>query len=61
MEGHADDIDDASADRNWQFWVTLIVTTLLVAVTVYVLSGAFLDPGANAPGRHAAAAMHTRS
>jgi hypothetical protein len=58
---HADDIDDVSADRNWQFWVTLVVTTLLVAVTVYVLSAAFLDPGAKAPARHTAAIMHARS
>lgn len=59
--GHADGSDGTSADRNFAFWITLIVSTMLAAVAVYVLSAAFLDPSAAAPGRHAATVMHARS
>ena len=41
-----------ASSSNWSFWLTLIVTTFLVALTGYVLSGAFFEPGASAPGRH---------
>ncbi len=61
IEAHVDDSGDASGDRNFAFWITLIVSTVLAGVTVYVLSAAFLDPGAPAPGRHAAAIVHERS
>lgn len=44
-----------ASSSNWSFWLTLIVTTSLVALTGYVLSGAFFEPGRSAPGRHSAA------
>ena len=59
---HADDSERSSADRKWTFWMTLLVTTLLVALTAYVLRGAFLNPSENVPKtQRAAAAGHARS
>jgi len=51
----------AAGDPASGLWLTLFVTTLIVALTAYVLSGAFFEPGANGPAHRAAAAIHTRS
>ena len=57
-----DDFIDASTDQKIRLWVTLIVTTLMVAVTGYVLSFALLGPADNPPPhRSAAAFLHARS
>ena len=53
---------DASTDQKFRLWVTLIVTTLMVALTAYVLSFALLGPAGNPPPhRSAAALLHARS
>ncbi len=62
LEAHADDGERLSADRDWMFLLTLIVTTLVVAVTVYALSVAFLSPSAKASRTQRAATIaHARS
>ena len=48
-------------DRAFSFWLTLFVTTLLVALTVYVLSGAFFEPGVYGPAHRAVATAHARA
>lgn len=48
-------------DRAFSFWLTLAVTTLLVALTAYVLSGAFFEPGAFGPAHRAATMVHART
>ena len=48
------DMRGPQASSNWTFWLTLIVTTFLVALTAYVLSGAFFEPASNASGRRPA-------
>ena len=50
---------DASTDQKIRLWVTLIVTTLMVALTAYVLSFALLGPADT--HRSAAALPHARS
>ena len=57
LEAHADDRERLSADRDWTFLLTLITTTLVVAVTAYVLSVAFLRPSAKAPRTQRAATI----
>lgn len=57
LEAYAGDGERPSADRDWTFLLTLIVTTLVVAVTAYVLSVAFLSPGAKAPRTQRAATI----
>jgi len=43
-------------------WLTLVVSTVIVALTAYVLSFALLGPNWTGAGRHtAAAAIHARS
>ena len=49
------------ADSAFSFWLTLAVTTLLVAFTAYVLSGAFFEPGAFGPAHRAATIVHART
>ena len=49
IEAHADVCERMSAGRNCTFRLTLFATTLVVAVTAYVLSAAFLNPSAKAP------------
>lgn len=58
-ERHVDGEHDA--DHAFSFWLTLLVTTLLVALTAYVLSGAFFEPSVNGPAHRAAAIVHARS
>jgi hypothetical protein len=50
-----------SADRDWTFLLTLIATTLVVAVIAYVLSAAFLSPSAKAPRTQRAAIAQAHS
>ncbi len=45
VEEHADDVGRVGADVMLRFVTTLIVTTLMVALTAYVLSYAVLAPG----------------
>jgi len=52
-----DDFIDASTDQRIRLWVTLIVTTLMVGLTAYVLSFALLGPADNPPPHRSAAAL----
>ena len=53
---------EGGTGRNLSLWLTLIVSTLIVALTAYVLSFALLGPNWNGPAhRSAAAAIHARS
>ncbi len=62
LEAHADDCERLSAGRDCMLLLTLIATTLVVAVTAYVLSVAFLSPSAKAPRTQRAATIaHARS
>ena len=51
----------AAEDGASGFWLTLFVTTIMVALTAYVLSGAFFQPAASGPAHRAAATIHARS
>jgi len=44
--------------RNWIFWLTLFVTTMLVVLTAYVLRDAFLNTNGNVPKTQRAASAH---
>lgn len=56
-----DRAEDADADL-FRFVLTLIVSTLIVAVTAFVLGSAMLDPRANGGGhRSAVAVLHAHS
>jgi hypothetical protein len=57
LEARADDGERLSDDRDWSFMLTLIATTLVVAVIAYVLSVAFLSPSAKAPRTQRAATI----
>jgi hypothetical protein len=57
LEAHAGDGERLSADPDSTFLLTLIVTTLVVAVTAYVLSVAFLSPSAKGPRTQRAATI----
>ena len=57
VETHGDDCERQPVQGNWTLWLTLFVTTLMVTVTVYVLSVAFLDPSAKVPKTPRAAAI----
>ena len=57
LEARADDGERLSGDRDWSFLLTLIVTTLMVAVIAYVLSVAFLGPSAKASRTQRAATI----
>ncbi len=57
LEAHADDGERLSADRDWTFLLTLIATTLVVAVIAYVLSVVFLSPSAKTPRTQRAATI----
>ncbi len=62
IESRADNFSDDSTDKKIRLWITLVVTTLMVALTAYVLSFALLGPGDNPPPHRSAAAMlHSRS
>jgi hypothetical protein len=62
LEGPVDEFEEGSRDRTINFVTTLIVATLMVALTAYVLSFALLGQGAN-PSQHRAAlaSIHARS
>jgi hypothetical protein len=61
-EGRVDDLDEASAERSFKLWMTLVVTTLMVALTAYVLSSALFGPTGSGPSHRAAiSATHARS
>jgi hypothetical protein len=61
-EGRPDDFDDVTAERRVTLWMTLIVATLMVAVSAYVLSFALFGPGTSGPAHRAAVStMHARS
>jgi hypothetical protein len=61
-ESRTQDFSDVSADQKIRLLITLVVTTLMVALTAYVLSFPLLGPGNNPPPhRSAAATMHARS
>ncbi len=56
------DVSPAGSESRLRFVATLIVTTVMVAVTAYVLSYAVLAPGTMGPAHGAAAAtQHTRT
>ena len=62
IESRNDNFSDDSTDQRIRLWVTLVVTTLMVALTEYVLSFAILGPGNSPPShRSASAATHSRS
>ena len=56
------DVGRGGAETTLRFVITLIVTTLMVAITAYVLSYAVLAPGSTASTHGAtAAAQHVRT
>jgi hypothetical protein len=62
IESRANNSSDDSTDQKIRLWITLAVTTVMVALTAYVLSFALLGPGDNPPPHRSAAAMlHSRS
>ncbi len=62
FEERAADVDDASSERLFKFVLTLIVATLIVAVTAYVLGSAVLEPRVNgAAHRSAVVMLHSQS
>jgi hypothetical protein len=62
IESRNDNFSDDSTDQKIRLWITLAVTTLMVALTAYVLSFAILGPGGNPPPHRSASAMvHSRS
>jgi hypothetical protein len=61
IESRADNFSDDSKDKKMRLWITLVVTTLMVALTAYVLSFAILGPGSPPPHRSASAMLHFRS
>jgi hypothetical protein len=56
-------LEDRAEDRDmFRFVLTLIVTTLIAAVTIFVLGAAVLDPRANGGGhRSAVATLHAHT
>ena len=62
FEGRVDDVDETSAESTFKFVLTVIVTTVIVAVAVYVLSAPLMGAGSNpAAHRAAVATLHARS
>ncbi len=62
MSRFEESAEDASTDNLFRFVLTLIVTTLIAAVTTYVLGSAVLDPRANGGGhRSAVATLHSHT
>jgi len=64
MTGNESRVEDAEVfeGRVLSLWLTLIVSTLIVALIAYVLSFALLGPNwSGAAHRSAAAAIHVRS
>ncbi len=56
----AEDFVDVSTERAITFWMTLLVATLIVSMSAYVLSFALLDRGASLH-RAAIATQHAGS
>ena len=46
--------NDIASERTLSFWMTLLVTTLIVGLAAYVLSFALLGPGGALPTHRAA-------
>ncbi len=61
LEERIDGAASAGSETTLRFVLTLIVTTLMVAMTAYVLSYAVLAPGATAARGAAASMQHARS
>ena len=62
IEEPADDVDETSLENTLKFVLTLIVTTVIVAMAVYVLGSAMISAGASAPVHRASiAATHAHS
>ena len=62
LENGFGDVGDSSADRLIRFVLTLIVATVIVGATAYVLSAALLGPGGNGAAHRAAiASLHQHS
>ena len=53
-EGRHNEFEGVEADRSLRFWATLVVATLIVGFTAYMLSFALLTP-AGGPVMHKAA------
>jgi hypothetical protein len=61
-EGRRIDFDDDLSERRITLWMTLIVATLMVAVTAHVMGFALFGPSVSGPSHRAAvSAMHARS
>ena len=56
-ESRSEQIGDVAADRALRFWATLLVATLIVGFTAYVLSFALLAPGQSASAHRAASSL----
>ncbi len=56
-ESRPEEFGDVSADRALRFWATLLVATLIVGLTAYVLSFALLAPGQSASMHRAASSL----
>jgi len=52
-EDRSEESEDSSTDRVLRFWATLLVATLIVGFTAYILSFALLAP--SGPPMHRAA------
>lgn len=62
IEGKVDEVDETSVESTIKFVLTVLVTTVIVTMAVYVLSAPMFGAGANAPAhRAAAAALHVHS
>jgi hypothetical protein len=61
-ESRPEDQEETFSDRTMRFWGTLLVATLIVGLTAYILSFALLAPG-GAPMHRASASsvFYTRS
>ncbi len=55
-EDRINDVVREGSDTTLRFVVTLVVTTVMVAITAYVLSYAVLGPGSGGPTHGATAA-----
>ena len=62
MEAHVDEVDETSIESTIKFVLTVLITTVIVAIAVYVLSAPMFGAGSNASAHRAAvAALHVHS
>ncbi len=54
IEGRVNDVDETSVESTIKFVLTIIVTTVIVAFALYVLSAPLIGAGSNAPAHRAA-------